>query len=58
MHKELKEKYPRETIAYKEANSSVPFISITNMEGSLCEFRKYRNISHGTGRKKYFKANI
>ena len=28
-------------IAYKEAFSNYPFLSITNIEGSLCEFRKY-----------------
>ena len=50
----LSEKLSWEEIAYKEAYSNYPYLSITNIEGSLCEFRKYWNISHGKGRRKYF----
>lgn len=42
-------------VAYKDAFSNYPFLSITNIEGSLCEFRKYWNIKHGKGRRKYFR---
>lgn len=45
-------------IAYKEAYSNYPFLSLTNIEGALCEFRKYWNIKHGRGRRKYFKPLI
>lgn len=31
-------------IAYRKAYSNVPFLSIRNIEHSLCEFRKYRRI--------------
>lgn len=41
-------------IAYKGAYSNYPFLSITNIEGALCEFRKYWRIKHGKGRRKYF----
>ena len=41
-------------IAYKGAFSYYPFLSITNIEGALCEFRKYWNIKNGKGRRKYF----
>jgi len=41
-------------IAYKNAFSNYPFLSITNIEGSLCEFRKYWRIKQGKGRRKYF----
>lgn len=41
-------------IAYKKAFSNYPFLSVTNIEGSLCEFRKYWRIGHGKGRRKYF----
>lgn len=44
-----------EDIAYQGAFSNYPFLSITNIEGALCEFRKYWNIKHGAGRKKYFR---
>ena len=43
-----------EDIAYKEALSNVPYLSLTNMEGALCEFRKYWNLSHGKGRRRKF----
>jgi hypothetical protein len=40
-------------IAYKNSNC-YPFLSIRNIEHSLCEFRKYWNISKGVGRRKNF----
>ena len=43
-----------ETIAYKNAFSNYPYLSLTNIEGALCEFRKYWNIKHGKGRRKFF----
>lgn len=41
-------------IAYKDAYSNVPYLSINNVEGACCEYRKYVNLSIGKGRKKYF----
>lgn len=45
-----------EEISFKEAQSNKPYLSITDIEGALCEFRKYWNISHGQGRRRYFKT--
>lgn len=45
-------------IAYKQAYSNYPFLSITNIEGALCEFRKYWNIKHGKGRRRYFRESV
>lgn len=44
-------------IAYENAFSNYPYLSLTNIESSLCEFRKYWNIKHGKGRRKYFAPN-
>lgn len=52
--KHLGEKLSWKEIAYKQAYSSYPFLSITNIEGALCEFRKYWNLSHGKGKRRYF----
>ena len=41
-------------ISYKNAFSNSPFLSITNIEGSLCEFRKYWRIRSGKGKRRYF----
>jgi len=49
------ENYKWDDISYKNAFSNHPYLSVTNIEGSLCEFRKYWNIKNGTGRRKYFK---
>jgi len=43
-------------IAYTEACSNAPFLSLTNLEGALCEFRKYTNLSEGKGRRRYYRA--
>ncbi len=48
----LPEKWKK--IAYEKAFSNYPYLSITNIEGALCEFRKYWNIKHGKGRRKHF----
>jgi len=56
IHKELGEALEWKDIAFKGAFSNYPFLSITNVEGSLCEFRKYWNIKHGRGKRRYFKA--
>ncbi len=48
----LSEKW--ESIAYEKAFSNYPYLSITNIEGALCEFRKYWNIKNGKGRRKHF----
>ena len=54
VHIELGEKLSWKDIAYSGACSNYPFLSITNIEGCLCEFRKYWNIGHDVGRRKYF----
>lgn len=54
LHMELGETYPWKEIAYTKAYSHYPFLSITNIEGALCEFRKYWRLSHGEGRRRYF----
>lgn len=54
IHESLQEKLPWKNIAYKQAESNVPFLSLTNMEGALCEFRKYWNLRQGRGRKRYY----
>jgi len=56
IHKELGEALKWKDIAFKGAFSHYPFLSITNVEGSLCEFRKYWNIKHGRGKRRYFHA--
>ena len=44
-------------IAYRPAFSNAPWLSLTNIEGALCEFRKYTNLKNGHGRRRYFKNN-
>lgn len=51
----LGEPLPWREIAYKNAFSNVPFLSLTNVEGALCEFRKYARLSEGKGKRRYFK---
>jgi len=53
-HKEVSADFDWNTIAYKDAFSNYPYLSVTNIEGALCEFRKYWNIRQGKGRRKYF----
>lgn len=55
IHKKLKTSPTWKTIAYKDAVSNYPFLSITNIEGALCEFRKYCNLKSGKGRRRYYK---
>ena len=38
----------------KNAFSNKPFLSLRNIEHSLCEFRKYNNLSHGKGKRRNF----
>ncbi|MEX0932833.1 MAG: nucleotide kinase domain-containing protein [Candidatus Pacearchaeota archaeon] len=54
---ELNKKPLWKELAYKNAFSNHPFLSITNIEGALCEFRKYKNLSQGKGKKRYFFQN-
>lgn len=56
IHTLLYEKFSWEKIKYKKAFTK-NIISRTNIEGSLCEFRKYWNIKNGIGRRKYFKES-
>ena len=41
-------------LAYKNAFSNYPFLSITNIESSLCEFRKYWRLRSGKGKRRIF----
>ncbi len=54
INEDLDEPRSWKEIAYKKAFSNYPFLSITNIEGSLCEFRKYWNIKNGKGKRRYF----
>lgn len=54
-NEELNEPLKWKQIAFRQAFSNYPYLSLTNLEGALCEFRKYWNISHGKGRRKYFR---
>ncbi len=54
IHVLLKEHFRWNDIAFKQAASNYPFLSITNIEGALCEFRKYYNLTRGKGKKRYF----
>ena len=43
-------------ISYKQAYSNVPYLSLRNVEHSLCEYRKYWRIKNGrVGRRRLFK---
>lgn len=43
-------------VSYKEAYSNVPFLSLRNIEHSLCEYRKYWRIKNKKPtRKRLFK---
>ncbi len=55
IHQTVNEELSWEEIAYKQAYSNHPFLSITNIEGALCEFRKYWRLKEGKGKKRYFK---
>ncbi len=59
IHKELGEKLEWKDIAYKKAFSNYPYLSITNIEGALCEFRKYTNLNkkNEKHKKRYFKES-
>ncbi len=41
-------------IYYKGAFSNRPFLSLRNIEHSLCEFRKHHNLSSGKGKRRMF----
>jgi hypothetical protein len=46
-------------IAYQKAYSNVPFLSIRNIEHSLCEFRKYWRIKNNKrGRIRLFRGGL
>ncbi len=54
VHQQLGERLLWQEIAYKQAYSNYPFLSITNIEGALCEFRKYWRLNDGKGKKRYY----
>lgn len=49
----LKEDWNR--IAYDSPYNPNPELSLNNIENCCCEYRKYINLSHGIGRKRYYK---
>ena len=57
VNKSLGEKDSWGRIFYGGAFSNIPYLSITNIEGSLCEFRKYLNLKRGIGRRRYYEYN-
>lgn len=54
LHEKIEGKRSWKEIAYKQAYSNYPFLSITNVEGALCEFRKYWNLLQSRGKRRYF----
>lgn len=42
-------------ICYEKCFSNYPYLSIRNIEHSLCEFRKYLRLKEGLGKKRYYK---
>ncbi len=42
-------------IYYKQAISNKPYLSLRNIEHSLCEFRKYTRLKENKGKKRYYK---
>lgn len=56
VHRELGESLSWKEIAYTGASSHYPFLSLTNLEGALCEFRKYWNLRNGRGKRRYFRT--
>jgi|SRR3989344_1962339 len=54
IQKELLNNLEWKKIFYKNAFSNRPYLSLRNIEHSLCEFRKYWNLSHGKGKKRKF----
>lgn len=50
-----KENKKWKNIFYKKCFSNSPYLSIRNIEHSLCEFRKYLRLKQGLGKKRYFK---
>ncbi len=42
-------------IYYKKCFSNFPYLSLRNIEHSLCEFRKYLRLKQGLGKKRYYK---
>lgn len=47
-----------EAIAYKDANTPPPYLSINNIESAFCEKRKYNNLVTGNGRKRYYNPKL
>lgn len=45
-------------ISYKDTFSNKPFLSLRNIEHSLCEFRKFYNLSRGKGKRRFFTADL
>lgn len=42
-------------ICFKKAFSNKPYLSLRNIEHSLCEFRKYYRLKENKGKKRYYK---
>jgi len=56
INKDLNEPLPWIDISFKKASSNIPFLSLTNIEGALCEFRKYHRLKQGLGKRRYFQS--
>ena len=49
-----KENYTWKNICYNKCFSNSPYLSIRNIEHSLCEFRKYLRLKMGLGKRRYY----
>lgn len=56
LNKIKKENKKWKDICYKKCFSNLPYLSIRNIEHSLCEFRKYLRLQQGLGKKRYYKS--
>ncbi len=54
---EKRKNHSWQEISYKEAFSNKPFLSLRNIEHSLCEFRKYHNLKNGKGKRRFFQLS-
>jgi hypothetical protein len=60
VQKQFLEKIKKNKLSWKDINyndcfTNVPYLSLRNIEHSLCEFRKYLRLKEGKGKKRYFK---
>jgi len=58
LEKIKKNKLSWKDISYKDCFTNSPYLSLRNIEHSLCEFRKYLRLKEGKGKKRYYKSSI